>query len=122
MQFNIKNLQLDTFQTASWSTSLSNVVGVVEYEFTETVGSETITQNFFQPMEFRGWDSSSFIEYNNLTEELVKSWVTSSFESRKTEVWTMETNTYHPTGSWNEYLSSMSSSLYNQKSGSKLPW
>ena len=35
MEFNIKNLQLDTFQTASWSTSLSNVVGVVEYEFTE---------------------------------------------------------------------------------------
>ena len=122
MQFNIKNLQLDTFQTASWSTSLSNVVGVVEYEFTETVGSETITRIFFQPMEFRGWDSSSFIEYNNLTEEQVKSWVTSSYESRKTEVWTMETNTYHPTGSWNEYLSSMSSSLYNQISGSKLPW
>ena len=73
-------------------------------------------------MEFRGWDSSSFIEYNNLTEELVKSWVTSSFESRKTEVWTMETNTYHPTGSWSAYLSSMSSSLYNQISGSKLPW
>ena len=57
MQFNIKNLQLDTFQTASWSTSLSNAVGLVEYEFTETVGSETITINFFQPMEFRGWDS-----------------------------------------------------------------
>ena len=73
-------------------------------------------------MEFRGWDSSSLIEYNNLTEELVKSWVTSSFESRKTEVWTMETNTYHPTGSWSAYLSSMSSSLYNQISGSKLPW
>jgi len=122
MQFNIKNLQLDTFQTASWSTSFSNVVGVVEYEFTETVGSETITRNFFQPMEFRGWDSSSFIEYNNLTEEQVKSWVTSSFESRKTEVWTSETNTYHPTGSWSAYLSSMSSSLYNQISGSKLPW
>ena len=67
-------------------------------------------------------DIPSTKRVNDLTEEQVKSWVTSSYESRKTEVWTMETNTYHPTGSWSAYLSSMSSSLYNQISGSKLPW
>ena len=127
MEFNIKNLQLDTFQTGSTS-SLSKVVGVVEYEFVETLNSKSITKTFFQPLEFRGWDSSSFVEYNDLTEEQVKGWVTSSFETLKTEVYTSATDTHHPTGSWSSYLNSMSSSLFNQLTGSrysnqtKLPW
>lgn len=127
MEFNIKNLQLDTFQTGSTS-SLSKVVGVVEYEFVETLNSKSITKTFFQPLEFRGWDSSSFVEYNDLTEEQVKGWVTSSFETLKTEVYTSTTDTHHPTGSWSSYLNSMSSSLFNQLTGSqysnqtKLPW
>ena len=79
-------------------------------------------------MEFRGWDSSSFVEYNDLTEKQVKGWVTSSFETLKTEVYTSATDTHHPTGSWSSYLNSMSSSLFNQLTGSrysnqtKLPW
>ena len=127
MKFNIKNLQLDTFQTGSTS-SLSKVVGVVEYEFVETLNSKSITKTFFQPLEFRGWDSSSFVEYNDLAEEQVKGWVTSSFETLKTEVYTSATDTHHPTGSWSSYLNSMSSSLFNQLTGSqysnqtKLPW
>ena len=127
MEFNIKNLQLDTFQTGSTS-SLSNVVCVVEYEFVETLNSTSITKTFFQPMEFRGWNSSSFVEYNNLNEEQVKGWVTSSFETLKTEVYTSATDTHHPTGSWSSYFNSMSSSLCNQLTGSqnynqtKLPW
>ena len=127
MEFNIKNLQLDTFQTGSTS-SLSKVVGVVEYEFVETLNSKSITKTFFQPLEFRGWDSSSFVEYNDLTEKQVKGWVTSSFETLKTEVYTSATDTHHPTGSWSSYLNSMSSSLFNQLTGSqysnqtKLPW
>ena len=127
MEFNIKNLQLDTFQTGSTS-SLSKVVGVVEYEFVETLNSKSITKAFFQPLEFRGWDSSSFVEYNDLAEEQVKGWVTSSFETLKTEVYTSATDTHHPTGSWSSYLNSMSSSLFNQLTGSqysnqtKLPW
>ena len=127
MEFNIKNLQLDTFQTGSTS-SLSKVVGVVEYEFVETLNSKSITKTFFQPLECRGWDSSSFVEYNDLAEEQVKGWVTSSFETLKTEVYTSATDTHHPTGSWSSYLNSMSSSLFNQLTGSqysnqtKLPW
>ena len=127
MKFNKKNLQLDTFQTGSTS-SLSKVVGVVEYEFVETLNSKSITKTFFQPLEFRGWDSSSFVEYNDLAEEQVKGWVTSSFETLKTEVYTSATDTHHPTGSWSSYLNSMSSSLFNQLTGSqysnqtKLPW
>tara|TARA_R100000742_G_C4254452_1_gene72493 strand:+ start:26 stop:433 length:408 start_codon:yes stop_codon:yes gene_type:complete len=127
MQFNIKNLQTDTHQTGSTS-SLSKVVGIVEYEFVETLNSESITKTFFQPMDFRGWNSSSFIEYNDLAEEKVKGWVTSSFETLKTEVYTIETDTHHPTGSWSSYLSSMSSSLHSHLTGSqnhnqtKLPW
>ena len=127
MEFNIKNLQLDTFQTGSTS-SLSNVVCVVEYEFVETLNSTSITKTFFQPMEFRGWNSSSFVEYNNLNEEQVKGWVTSSFETLKTQVYTSATDTHHPTGSWSSYFNSMSSSLCNQLTGSqnynqtKLPW
>ena len=128
MEFNIKNLQLDTFQTGSWSTSLSNVVGIVEYEFVETLNSKSITKTLFQPLDFRGWNSSSFVEYNDLNKEQVKGWVTSSFETLKTEVYTSATDTHHPTGSWSSYLNSMSSSLYNQLTGSqndnqnKLPW
>tara|TARA_Y100000816_G_C25915565_1_gene477492 strand:+ start:238 stop:648 length:411 start_codon:yes stop_codon:yes gene_type:complete len=128
MEFNIKNLQLDTFQTGSWSTSLSNVVGIVEYEFIETLNSKSITKTFFQPLDFRGWNSSSFVEYNDLNKEQVKGWVTSSFETLKTEVYTSENNIHHPTGSWSSYLNSMSSSLYSQLTGSqndnqnKLPW
>ena len=128
MEFNIKNLQLDTFQTGSWSTSLSNVVGIVEYEFVETLNSKSITKTFFQPLDFRGWNSSSFVEYNDLNKEQVKGWVTSSFETLKTEVYTSENNIHHPTGSWSSYLNSISSSLYSQLTGSqndnqnKLPW
>ena len=128
MEFNIKNLQLDTFQTGSWSTSLSNVVGIVEYEFIETLNSKSITKTFFQPLDFRGWNSSSFVEYNDLNKEQVKGWVTSSFETLKTEVYTSENNIHHPTGSWSSYLNSMSSSLCSQLTGSqndnqnKLPW
>ena len=128
MEFNIKNLQLDTFQTGSWSTSLSNVVGIVEYEFVETLNSKSITKTFFQPLDFRGWNSSSFVEYNDLNKEQVKGWVTSSFETLKTEVYTSTTDTHHPTGSWSSYLNSVSSSLSSQLTGSqnhnqtKLPW
>ena len=128
MEFNIKNLQLDTFQTGSWSTSLSNVVGIVEYEFVETLNSKSITKTLFQPLDFRGWNSSSFVEYNDLNKEQVKGWVTSSFETLKTEVYTSATDTHHTTGSWSSYLNSVSSSLYNQLTGSqndnqnKLPW
>ena len=121
MQFNIKKLELDAFVTSS-TENLSQVVCVVEYEFIESVNGETISKSFAQPLEFRGWDSSSFIQYNNLTEEKVKGWVTSSFETLKTETYTMEDDVHHPTGSWSAYLNSMSSSLYNQVSGSGLPW
>ena len=122
MEFNIKNLQLDTFQTGSTS-SLSKVVGVVEYEFVETLNSKSITKTFFQPLEFRGWDSSSFVEYNDLAEEQVKGWVTSSFETLKTEVYTSATDTHHPTGSWDNFITSVSSSLRNMIDvDDSLPW
>ena len=52
MQFNIKNLQTDTHQTGSTS-SLSKVVGIVEYEFVETLNNESITKTFFQPLELK---------------------------------------------------------------------
>lgn len=118
MKFKILELHKDTIPhlTASFSDLVSNV----RYSLTEVVGNTTASVEFVQPMNFYNWDSSSFSEYSNLTEEQVKGWVTSSYEVRKTQCKTKD-GKIHPTGSWSEFVNSVSSSLHSQYSNN-LPW
>ena len=59
---------------------------------------------------------------HSLTEQQVKGWVTSSYESKKTMHMTSD-NVTHPTGSWNNFITSVSSSLRNMIDvDESLPW
>lgn len=118
MKFEIIKLYKDI--NPYFTGSFSGLVDRAKVRFTETIGENEASFEFVQPMNYIGWDSSSFFEYNNLTEEQVKGWVTSSYEIRKTICKTSD-GTIHPTGSWSEFTNSVSSSLYNQVSNG-LPW
>jgi len=118
MEFRIKDLILDTY--TPYTSSLSKVVNVVHYEFEETVGSLSKAIQFSQPLDHRAWNTSSMVEWDNLTEEQVKGWVTSSFESLDTQMWAFGKN--HPSSSWNEFVSSLSSSLNSELTSESLPW
>jgi|TARA_B110001454_G_C12391554_1_gene297015 hypothetical protein len=117
MEFKIKDLILDTY--TPYTSSLSKVVNVVHYEFVETVGSNEISKELFQPLDHRAWNTSSFTNHSNLTEEQVKGWVTSSFENLDTEIYLLGKT--HPSSSWSEFVSSVSSSLNNEVLND-LPW
>lgn len=105
-----------------FSGSLTGLVCDVEYSLIETVGNSTASVNFVQPMNFLNWDSSSFTSYDSLTEQQVKGWVTSSYEIRKTMNMTKD-NVTHPTGSWDNFITSVSSSLRNMIDvDDSLPW
>jgi hypothetical protein len=123
MDFKITKLYLDT--NPYFTSSFSNVVYSVKYKLTEAVGEVTSSVELVQPMEFidKIWatfDSSSFIEHNSLTEDTVKGWVTSSYASRNTEVATH--GKVHPTGSWENFISSMSSSLHSESVDNGILW
>ena len=120
MEFKIKKLIKDVHPPVT--SSLPGLVHAVKYSFIETVGSVTSSVDFHQTLSWNGWDSSSFVDYNSLTEQQVKGWVTSSYESKKTTHMTSD-NVTHPTGSWNNFITSVSSSLRNMIDvDDDLPW
>jgi len=74
------NLIIDGLTKVATSGSLSDVVTSIDYRISCTGSNEGISSIYFLPEVDRlgTVPSSSFIVYNDLTEDIVKSWITGS--------------------------------------------
>lgn len=127
MDFNIKNLVRNTINELT--SSYSNSVTQVEYEFKETNGSYSSSIDFTQILLFP--NSSSYIDYTDLTENKVKGWVTSSYETLDCEYGRKGDDGWvtFSTASWSAFETTVESYVKNELSESMnssidigIPW
>ncbi len=127
MNFKINKLYLN--EIPELTSSYDNVVSRVDYTLSVSNGSVSASANFYQYMDiYKDYNkvTSSFSSYNDLTENQVKNWVTHSFDVTNSRFVTHGVN--HPTSSWSEFVTSVSSSLVEELNESlvvesnNLPW
>jgi len=107
---------IDLIKTVN-SGSLSDVVDIVHFNLEETNGDHFASRGFTMNV---GPANTDFIEYSDLTEGIVKAWVSSSFLASEA-VTSMGDMYPYATGSWTGFKNSVKSELQSEISSSMVP-